>query len=62
MFDSSTSCLVKIKSPLKENAHSEGALYTINGQMTILAYTWQFLSTILNIRSPIKNTIHLLLL
>lgn len=62
MFDSSTSCLVKVKFPLKENAHSEGALNPINGQMTILAYTWQFLSTILNIRSPIKNTIHVLLL
>ena len=60
MFDSSTSCLVKIKFPLKENAHSEGAVNTINSQMTIRADTWQFLSTILNIRSPIKNTIHLL--
>lgn len=52
MFDSSTLGLIKIKFSLMENAHSEGAMNIANGQMTLLAYTWQFLSIILNIHTP----------
>lgn len=49
MFDSSALGLIKIKFSLMENAHSEGAMNIASGQMTLLAYTWRFLSTTLNI-------------
>lgn len=40
MFDSSTSCLAGIMFSLTENAHSESAMNTASGQMTVLADTW----------------------